>query len=420
MSNWTSYQLNQIGDIITGYTPSTFNSNLWSGNIPFYSPSDFVDQVYCSSTERKISKDAIVKNRLIYPNSIMVTCIGSIGKIAMAQYKGVTNQQINTLICYEDFDPYFIFYSIKKNISKLHALYGITTIPIVNKNMFGTINLEIPDLLTQKRIAKILSTVDGQIEKTDAIIAKYQAIKQGMLHDLFTRGIDLSTGKLRPTQEQAPELYKPSPLGLIPKNWGCINLEELEIDFIDGDRGHNYPKEHEFSENGFCVFLNTKNTPNTKFNFDEVKFISEQKDLLLNNGKLKRFDIVVTTRGTIGNFVYYDNNIKYQHIRINSGMLILRLKNSQLSKFIYTMISEYGFKREYSRIASGSAQPQLPVKDFKKFKILIFDNKEEQNIIVSRLNLITQITFKEQCILHKLQKLKNSLMSKLLSYKVEK
>lgn len=68
------------------------------------------------------------------------------------------------------------------------------------------------------RIARILTTLDNLIEKTENLIAKYQAIKQGMMHDLFTRGID-SNGHLRPPQSEAPELYKQAELGWIPKEW---------------------------------------------------------------------------------------------------------------------------------------------------------------------------------------------------------
>lgn len=82
-------------------------------------------------------------------------------------------------------------------------------------------------LIEQKKIADILSTVDEVIEKTEAAIDKYQAIKAGMMQDLFTRGIDTQTGKLRPTIEEVPELYKVSELGWIPKEWEIAALSEV-------------------------------------------------------------------------------------------------------------------------------------------------------------------------------------------------
>ena len=99
------------------------------------------------------------------------------------------------------------------------------------------------------------------------------------------------------------------------------------IDFIDGDRGKQYPSQGEFYDSGFCLFLSTKNVPNTKFNFDEKMFITEEKDVALRKGKVKIGDYVLTTRGTVGNFALYSERIPYKNVRINSGMVILRKKN---------------------------------------------------------------------------------------------
>ena len=72
-------------------------------------------------------------------------------------------------------------------------------------------------------------------------------------------------------------------------------------EIIDGDRGKNYPKQEEFLDIGFCLFLNAKNVTSAGFSFENCMYITEEKDTLLRNGKLKRGDVVLTTRGTIGN-----------------------------------------------------------------------------------------------------------------------
>ena len=75
-----------------------------------------------------------------------------------------------------------------------------------------------PRLPEQRKIARILSTVDDLIERTEALIAKYRAIKQGLMHDLLTRGVDAS-GRLRPPREEAPGLYRESAVGWVPREW---------------------------------------------------------------------------------------------------------------------------------------------------------------------------------------------------------
>src|SRR5208337_4545302 len=90
----------------------------------------------------------------------------------------------------------------------------------------GRTPLRLPPLSQQRKIARILTTLDNLIEKTEALIAKYQAIKQGMMHDLFTRGVD-AHGHLRPPQTEAPHLYKQSELGWIPKEWEVRQIGDL-------------------------------------------------------------------------------------------------------------------------------------------------------------------------------------------------
>ena len=88
-------------------------------------------------------------------------------------------------------------------------------------------------------------------------------------------------------------------------SWRELPLSELPIDVIDGDRGKNYPKQNEFHEKGYCVFLSATNVTKSGFKFDTVQFIDEQKDSALRKGKLSRNDVVLTTRGTIGNSAFF-------------------------------------------------------------------------------------------------------------------
>ncbi|VQC01376.1 type I restriction-modification system subunit S [Streptococcus pneumoniae] len=114
------------------------------------------------------------------------------------------------------------------------------------------------------------------------------------------------------------------------------------FDIIDGDRGKNYPKSDELFSEEYCLFLNTKNVTKNGFSFDTKQFITKTKDKLLRKGKLERYDIVLTTRGTVGNVAYYDELIKYKHLRINSGMVILRPKTPNLNqKFIIHVLRNY-------------------------------------------------------------------------------
>lgn len=168
-------------------------------------------------------------------------------------------------------------------------------------------------------------------------------------------------------------------------------LENAGIQLIDGDRGKNYPKHNDFMENGYCLFLSAKNVTKSGFQFQETLFINETKDRELRAGKLKYGDIVLTTRGTVGNVAYYDNNNPYKHIRINSGMIIIRADNKLWnSKFLYFILKSELLKEQIINLISGSAVPQLPARDIRKF-ILPVINRSLQNKIT---NIISDINDK--------------------------
>ncbi|HHF0502449.1 TPA: restriction endonuclease subunit S [Vibrio antiquarius] len=146
------------------------------------------------------------------------------------------------------------------------------------------------------------------------------------------------------------------------------NLENLNIQLIDGDRGKNYPKQSEFQESGYCLFLSAKNVTKSGFQFSEKVYVSEERHNLLRAGKLERYDIVLTTRGTIGNVAFYDNSVLDDVVRVNSGMLILRANTTVWNpRFLYFLFTSKIIQEQISSLTSGSAVPQLPAKDLRKF-----------------------------------------------------
>ncbi len=134
------------------------------------------------------------------------------------------------------------------------------------------------------------------------------------------------------------------------------------MQIIDGDRGANYPSKEEFKPEGYCLFLNTSNVRKGEFEFLKCDFITKEKDKLLGKGKLEREDVVLTTRGTLGNTAYFSSDILFENIRINSGMVVLRSKLEKISpKYLLTFLNSEEFEKQVLNFMSGSAQPQLPI-----------------------------------------------------------
>lgn len=162
--------------------------------------------------------------------------------------------------------------------------------------------------------------------------------------------------------------------------WKEKRLGEV-CEIIDGDRGSNYPKQEEFRDDGYCLFLNTGNVTRNGFDFSSNQFISIEKDKLLRKGKLSKEDIVLTTRGTVGNVAYYNKNVPFDNIRINSGMVIIRNNEELLDVgYLYQYIKSPIAQSLIKLYSSGSAQPQLPIKDLKKIKIILPDLPVQKRI----------------------------------------
>ena len=165
------------------------------------------------------------------------------------------------------------------------------------------------------------------------------------------------------------------------REWPLSTLADAPVDIIDGDRGTHYPKQSDFNSRGFCLFLNAGNVTKDGFNFSDCAFITEEKDAVLRKGKLERHDVLLTTRGTVGNAAYFDANIPFDNIRINSGMVILRAKPLVLlPRFLYLFVCSNEFMNQVASLRTGSAQPQLPIRDINRIKIPVPPLPEQRAI----------------------------------------
>jgi len=170
--------------------------------------------------------------------------------------------------------------------------------------------------------------------------------------------------------------------GWVEKQLGDEGLLEI----IDGDRGVNYPNGSDFQDEGYCLFMNTKNVRPDGFEFESTMFITEEKDRLLRKGKLQREDVVLTTRGTIGNVGIYSDDVPFDNIRINSGMLIFRPNKSVLlPAFLFELFRSDIVKQQIRKQVTGAAQPQLPIKTLVNFTIPVPTQLAEQAALVKKL-----------------------------------
>ncbi|EFE3270218.1 TPA: restriction endonuclease subunit S [Escherichia coli] len=204
---------------------------------------------------------------------------------------------------------------------------------------------------------------------------------------------------------------------MVPKGWITKALELTGVKVIDGDRGKEYPKASDFSGDGYCLFLSAKNVTKYGFQFNELQFIDAEKDKKLRKGRVKRSNIVLTTRGSVGHFAYYDASVPYDVMRINSGMVILDADESDLEpNFLYALCRSFIVQKQIEAASFGSAQPQLTVGIVKGLKLPIPTLVEQKKIaqILSTWDKAISVTEK---LLTNSQQQKKALMQQLLTGK---
>jgi type I restriction enzyme S subunit len=155
-----------------------------------------------------------------------------VGKIAIAPCDVAISQDITGVyVDEEQVDTKYLFFLMIRGTEDLKKLNQGTSINGITRGDLERYSVSFPNSLAeQRKIVAVLNAISQEIEETDALIAKYQQIKAGLMHDLFTRGLD-ENGELRPPREDAPELYELSPLGWLPKDWTTTTLETCaEVD----------------------------------------------------------------------------------------------------------------------------------------------------------------------------------------------
>ncbi len=188
--DWQRVKVKDFGIIITGSTPLTQISEYWNGTISWITPTDINDNKDIFNSERKITQKGLDTIRMIPKNSVLVTCIASIGKNAILRVNGACNQQINAIIPNKDFNADFIYYLMENNKQYLLGKAGVTATYIISKQVFEEIDFFVPkDLNEQIAIANILSDLDNEIISLKNKKRQFENIKKALNHDLMSAKI---------------------------------------------------------------------------------------------------------------------------------------------------------------------------------------------------------------------------------------
>ena len=183
---WEQRELGEIGEIITGSTPSTQHLEYYSNDgIPWVTPTDISENI-TYNTERKLSKLGQSVGRVVPEKTILVTCIASIGKNTMLGKMGSFNQQINGLVPNESkYNPYFLFTESALWSATMKRSASAGTMQIVNRTEFSKLKTFVPNLLEQTQIGSYFRNLDNLITLHQRKLETLKKLKKSMLQKMF-------------------------------------------------------------------------------------------------------------------------------------------------------------------------------------------------------------------------------------------
>ena len=268
--------------------------------------------------------------------------------------------------------------------------------------LLKSIFIFLPPLPEQRKIAEILETVDRAIEKTDAIIEKYKRIKQGLMQDLLTRGIDES-GKIR---SEETHRFKDSPLGRIPEEWEVVMFYDL-FDVID-NRGRTPP----FSEEGKIPYLTAENIRAGRIKYNFENYVTDEIYNKYMRGIPDENYILFTTEAPLGE-VALSPRIKFCF-----AQRVIAIKPKLGIPLYYVYQIQYNFiKNQLNNLVSGTTVKGISAKNLRRVHFII-PPLPEQKRIAEVLSQIDSVIEKEEKYKEKLERLKRGLMEDLLTGRV--
>ncbi len=413
---WSKERIDTVAEIISGGTPARDNSRYWGKGFLWVTPTDITKCTgnYIDDSEEEITLEGLKNSsaKLLPKGTILLTSRATIGEARIAKREMTTNQGFKSLKTNSSINNVFLYYQILLNKSQFERFAVGSTFPEINKSDTSRILIDYThNIKEQQKIATILETIDTAIEKTEELISKYEQIKQGMMQDLFTRGLD-NNGKLRPSYEEVPELYRESELGMIPNEWDVLDLLNLVTFIKDGTHGTHIDASHG------VPLLSAKDIKNGVINNPMDARIISHKDYkqIHKNYELADNDMLLTIVGTIGRVALYKS--LYGKLTFQRSVAFIRFMNPSLSQFYYYLFNTHFIQKQLSDFVNASAQGGVYLGSLEKLKVFVMDNNLEVNCITKYLSSIDNKIEKERKYLTKLQKQKQGLMQDLLTGKI--
>ncbi len=422
---WSDAKLRELvvaGGLQTGPFGGQLHADEYvADGVPVVMPQDIISGEISTEHIARVSEEkaASLAQHRLRTGDLVFARRGDIGRVGMAR------DRENGWLCgtgclrarpSERVSPVYLHYAVRRASSiawlNIHAV-GQTMLNL-NTSILGQLPADVPPLPEQRAIAAVLDSLDDAIQKTEQIIAKLQQVKQGLLHDLLTRGID-DNGELR-DPDRHPEQFQDSPLGRIPKGWRIVQLQALLEHVIDY-RGRTPLKLGMRWGSGEIPALSAMNVQMGRIDLSRETYFGS--DALyrrwMTDGDVKRGDIIITLEAPLGNVAQVSDERRYI---LSQRVVLLRFRRMDISNdFAAWQMRSDPIQRQLVRWSTGTTATGIQRAKLNLIPLLVPSLTEQSSVTILLHCHEAHITA-QSLELEKLRELKVGLSDDLLTGRV--
>lgn len=343
--SWKVYKIKELGEVVTGTTPPMKQPENYGGSLVWVKPPDLNKGKYIDNSEKKISEIGREKVRVLPAGSVLVSCIGNIGKVAIAGCELCTNQQINSIVPNSDVaESDFLYYLIRRIQPYLKKMASSAVVPLLNKRNFSNVEVSLPSIKSQKHIASILDKAE-QLQQWREESAK---LTDDYLNSVFLKMFG------DPTKNQ--------------KEWKIVRLDELCSKDSRITYGIVQPGK-EF-ETGVPIVRSVDLTENF-ISLENLKRIDPNIESNYPRSRLKGRELLISVRGTLGPVAIASSEL--ENSNVSRGVAIVNPNPRARVEYLLFLFRTAAFQQRIASVSRGIALKQLNLNELRRFRIPLPD-----------------------------------------------
>ena len=384
MAEWKKTSLLKIVTLIGGGTPKTSKAEYWGGNINWLSVKDFNDENrYVYSTEKTITEEGLNNSstKLLRKDDIIISARGTVGELAMIPFPMAFNQSCYGVRAKDGINSTFLYYLIKHSVRKLKAMTHGSVFDTITRDTFANIEVAIPDIETQQRVAKMLADIDDKVENNQRINNNLEQQAEAIFQAILSNAV---------TTVNLGEIADVKGGKRLPKG---VNL-------IDIPNTHPYIRVRDLNNVLFASL-----TP-------DYAYVDEETQKSISRYIVSTGDVLISIVGTIGLTAIVDSTLDKANLTENC-VKVTNLKHITPEYLLLYLRSQLG-REAITKGTVGAVQQKLPIKNIQAIPIPLLSEKDKNTLFCTLDSIFAEISSNViQSV--KLSSLRDTLLPKLMS-----